>query len=144
MTSFSNVKENVGISPPTPLVKSNNAIVKSANLLVPTNAIKSTKPFLTAAEKNAKVETCQEEIILQKQKIMIEMEVSNDVFTLLKHPMRKMAKSETNFKKESLYESHVRAGFVKTIEVMDFHDILLFLQSEMKLTSLFLILRAQD
>ena len=66
------------------------------------------------------------------------------LFTLLEHPMRKMAKSETNFKKESFYESHVRAGFVKTIEVMDFHDILLFLQSEMKLTSLFLILRAQD
>lgn len=126
MTCFSNLKENIGFSSPTPLVKSNNAIVKSANVLVPTNAIKSTKLFLTAAEKNAKIETCQVEIILQKPKIMIqkrgnyqiEMKVNNDVFTVLEHPMRKMPKGETTFKKESLYECHVRAGLVKTIEVI--------------------------
>jgi hypothetical protein len=45
------------------------------------------------------------------------MELNNDVFTVLEHPMKKMAKTETNFKKESLYESHVRAGLVKRIEV---------------------------
>jgi hypothetical protein len=128
MTSVTNAKENVGFSPQTPLVKSNNAIVKSANVLVPTtktNAMKSTKLFLTAAEKNMNEESYQIEIILQIPKIMIqkrgnyqiEMEVNNDVFTVLEHPMKKMAKTETNFKKESLYESHVRAGLVKRIEV---------------------------
>jgi hypothetical protein len=70
MTSVTYAKESVGFSPQTPLVKSNNAIVKSAKVLVPTmktNTIKSTKLFLTAAE-----ESYQIEIILQIPKIMIQ------------------------------------------------------------------------
>jgi CRISPR/Cas system CSM-associated protein Csm2 small subunit len=128
MTSVTYAKESVGFSPQTPLVKSNNAIVKSANVLVPTmktNTIKSTKLFLTAPEKNINEESNQIEIILQIPKMMIqkrgnyqiEMELNNDVFTVLEHPMKKMAKTETNFKKESLYVGHVRAGLVKRIEV---------------------------
>jgi hypothetical protein len=75
MTSVTNAKENVGFSPQTPLVKSNNAIVKSANVLVLTtkiNTIKSTKLFVTAAEKSINEESYQIEIILQIPKIMIQ------------------------------------------------------------------------
>jgi hypothetical protein len=110
MTSVTNAKENVGFSPQTPLVKSNNAIVKSANVLVPTtktNTIKSAKLFLTAAEKNTNAETYQIEIILQIPKIMIqkrgnyqiEMEINNDVFTVLEHPMKKWRKRRQTSKR---------------------------------------------
>lgn len=120
---MTSVKANVGFSPPTPLVKSNNSIVNSSNVLVPTNKI--TKLFLTAAEKNQKIESYEIEIVLQNPKIwikkrgsyQIETEVKNDVFTVLEHPMKKKEKTETLIKKETIYESHVRAGLIKTIEV---------------------------
>jgi hypothetical protein len=97
MTSVTNAKENVVFSRQTPLVNSTDAFVKSAKVFVPTTKMKTIKSatlFLTAAEKNPNAESYQIEIILQMPKIIIkkrgnyqiEMEVNNDVFTVLEHP----------------------------------------------------------
>jgi hypothetical protein len=97
MTSVTTAKKNVVFSSQTPLVNSTDAFVKSAKVFVPTTKMKTIKSatlFLTAAEKNPNAESYQIEIILQMPKIIIkkrgnyqiEMEVNNDVFTVLEHP----------------------------------------------------------
>ena len=107
------------VKSPATSVQKAHSIVAAANV-----AVKPRKIFLSAAERLPKVEEVKLEIIIQQPKIMSfkrgisseEIQLSNDVFTVLEHPYKRLASdADKTKKKESIYEAHFRAGLVMTI-----------------------------
>ena len=98
---------------------------RAHSVVAPGNvAVKSKKIFLSVQERVPKVEKVQLEIIFQQPKIMSfkrglyseEIQLSDDVFTVLEHPYKKLASdADMTKKKESIYEAPFRAGLVMTI-----------------------------
>ena len=119
VTTHASLKVEDDAKSPATSVQKAHSIVAAGNV-----AVKSKKIFLSADERAPKLEKVKLEIIFQQPKIMSfkrginseEIQLSNDVFTVLEHPYKKLASdADKAKKKESLYEAHFRAGLVMTI-----------------------------